>query len=345
MAEEIPDQEEAELEQLTLELEQGMREAGWAIQDRNETDLNATPGVAVRDFPSISIKKNLDYLLFLNGEAIGVTWNSKSLQNYSERELRAFSALGRFNSFPVPFNPVPIIVFQHQPAAKRERRQKTFQITRITGPRSAKSYRNRFPKPDTISHLVTRKKIFQRLGGQGLMWLLSKMDRSGVGKLEVSSYDRERAAKLRKWFLLVSLPLGIVFLIWLVIGPASIWAMPVSGHNLGAKDFADIRNTTRQVMTAVILGTAAAGSLIFAGRTYRLSLRGRAADKVVPAVHRAGVRRSRARSRVVSYSASRMVAAMPWCPSWRMRPMTKLRRVARARGRSRPGLWMSPRGG
>ena len=42
-----------------------------------------------------------------------------------------------------------------------------------------------------------------------------------------------------------------------------------------------------------------------------LTLYGRAADKVVFAVHRSGVRRSRARSRVLSYSASRMVAAMP----------------------------------
>lgn len=65
----------------------------------------------------------------------------------------------------------------------------------------------------------------------------------------------------------------------------------------------------------------------------------RAADKVVSAVHRAGVRRSRARSRTLSYSASRMVAAMSSWPAWRMSPMLRLRRVARARGREPARTW------
>src|SRR5450756_256431 len=59
----------------------------------------------------------------------------------------------------------------------------------------------------------------------------------------------------------------------------------------------------------------------------------RAADKVVSPVHRSVVRRRRARSRSLSYSALRMVAAMSSWPAWRMRPMMRLRRVARARGR------------
>src|SRR5260370_265676 len=40
--------------------------------------------------------------------------------------------------------------------------------------------------------------------------------------------------------------------------------------------------------------------------------------------------RSRARSRTLSYSALRMVAAMSSWPTWRMRPMMRVRRVAAA---------------
>lgn len=49
-------------------------------------------------------------------------------------------------------------------------------------------------------------------------------------------------------------------------------------------------------------------------RPSRTRLEARAADKVVSAVQRVGSRRSRARSRPLSYSASRMVAAMPVRP-------------------------------
>lgn len=95
------------------------------------------------------------------------------------------------------------------------------------------------------------------------------------------------------------------------------------GHQLFGRRLlteTDAAETVRRVLTMVeLVPSEPIWLLDFAPRLARLALavareegwQPRAADKVVFAVHRSGVRRSRARSRVLSYSASRMVAAMP----------------------------------
>lgn len=284
MADATPDQEKIDFEQLTMELEQEMCDVGWIIQNRNEMNLDASSGVAIRDFPGVSAKRDLDYLLFVNGRAVGVAWKARSLLYRGEREIRDASDVRRVNSFPIPFNPLPFIVFQDQSSMQSEWTEKHFRVIRRTGLIGAKSHQDGFPSPDTLSRLLMREKIFRKLGGWGLRWLVRYAFRSKAEQFEVTGGDRERAAKLRKYLLPISILLAVLFLIWLVIGPASIWAMPVSGRSLGTKDFADIRNTTRQVMTAMILGAAAAGGLIFTGRTYRLSLKGQRSDRFSKAV-------------------------------------------------------------
>ena len=284
MAEAIPDQEEPDFEQLVRDLEQGMREVGWVIQNRNGMNLDVAPGVAVRDFPGVSTKRAVDYLLFVNGRAAGVAWNARSVSNAGERGIRDASDVRRTNAFPVPFKPLPFIVFQDESPAARMPSSGHLRVMRSTGPLGSKSYGKVFPSPAVISRLLIREKIFSSLGGRSLRRLVQRTFRTGVGQFEITGGDRERVARLRKYLLLIGLPLAAAFLIWLVIGPASIWAMPVSRRGLGTKDFADIRNTTRQVMTAIILGTAATGGLIFTGRTYRLSLRGQRSDRFSKAV-------------------------------------------------------------
>jgi len=41
------------------------------IQDRPDINLSAGPGVAVREFPMASGHGTADYLLFVNGKAVG----------------------------------------------------------------------------------------------------------------------------------------------------------------------------------------------------------------------------------------------------------------------------------
>ena len=44
--------------------------SGWIIQDRDDQNLSASPGVEVREFPIDT--SFADYLLFANGRACGV---------------------------------------------------------------------------------------------------------------------------------------------------------------------------------------------------------------------------------------------------------------------------------
>jgi hypothetical protein len=198
MAEEIPGQEGIDPDQPAMGLEEGMHEVGWVIQNRNEMNLDAAQGVAVRDFPGVSVKRDLDYLLFVNGRAVGVTWKARPLLDLGERELLDASAVRRANSFPVPFSPLPFIVFEGQPPMPREWPDGYFRVMRITGLTRKESYQDRFPSPSTLSHLMTREKIFLRLGGGGLRWLIRYAFRFRAGQFEVTSIDRERAAKLRR---------------------------------------------------------------------------------------------------------------------------------------------------
>ena len=47
-------------------------EAGWLVQDRDEMNVTAAEGVAVREFKLSRGHGFVDYLLFLDGKAVGV---------------------------------------------------------------------------------------------------------------------------------------------------------------------------------------------------------------------------------------------------------------------------------
>lgn len=53
-------------------IDAALREAGWRIQDRGEVNLSAARGVAVREFKMASGHGFADYLLFVDGRAVGV---------------------------------------------------------------------------------------------------------------------------------------------------------------------------------------------------------------------------------------------------------------------------------
>ena len=46
--------------------------AGWVVQDRGTMDLSAGRGVAVREFKLTTGHGFADYLLFVDGKAVGV---------------------------------------------------------------------------------------------------------------------------------------------------------------------------------------------------------------------------------------------------------------------------------
>src|SRR6266478_1892677 len=71
-----------------------LRAAGWAIQDRDDFDRTAAFGVAVREFALPS--GEADYLLFIDGKAAGVVEAKKSgdtLSGVAEQSEKYMDAL------------------------------------------------------------------------------------------------------------------------------------------------------------------------------------------------------------------------------------------------------------
>jgi len=55
-----------------IEIDAQLEESGWVVQDRDETNLSAGQGVAVREFPLKQGHGFADYLLFVDGQAVGI---------------------------------------------------------------------------------------------------------------------------------------------------------------------------------------------------------------------------------------------------------------------------------
>jgi type I restriction enzyme R subunit len=55
-----------------VEIDRQLRDAGWAVQDHKSMALGASPGVAVREFPLVKGAGYVDYLLYVDGNAVGV---------------------------------------------------------------------------------------------------------------------------------------------------------------------------------------------------------------------------------------------------------------------------------
>lgn len=53
-------------------IDEQLAAAGWTVQGKDEIDVNASLGVATREFPLEKPHGRVDYLLFVNGQPVGV---------------------------------------------------------------------------------------------------------------------------------------------------------------------------------------------------------------------------------------------------------------------------------
>jgi MFS family permease len=70
-------------------IDAALEAAGWAIQDRATMNLTAAPGVAVREFKMAKGHGFADYLLFVNGKAIGALEAKPAGYRLANVELQA----------------------------------------------------------------------------------------------------------------------------------------------------------------------------------------------------------------------------------------------------------------
>ena len=54
------------------DIDAALEASGWIVQDRAEINLSAGPGVAVREFRMADAHGFADYMLFVEGKAVGV---------------------------------------------------------------------------------------------------------------------------------------------------------------------------------------------------------------------------------------------------------------------------------
>ena len=70
-----------------VNIDAGLRDAGWAVQHRGEVNLSAARGVAMREFPLDTGPAG--YLLFLDGKAAGVVEAKPDGQTLTGVEVQA----------------------------------------------------------------------------------------------------------------------------------------------------------------------------------------------------------------------------------------------------------------
>ncbi len=83
-------------------------EAGWEVQDRSEMNLAAGQGVAIREFPMAKGHGFADYMLFVDGKAVGVLEAKPAGYTMTSVELQADKyATGLPTGLNPPVDPLP----------------------------------------------------------------------------------------------------------------------------------------------------------------------------------------------------------------------------------------------
>ncbi len=97
-------------QQARVGIDAALHAAGWLVQDRADMNLSAGPGVAVREFKMAPGHGYADYLLFVNGKAVGVLEAKSAGYALTNVELQADKyATGLPAGLNPPVQPLPFL--------------------------------------------------------------------------------------------------------------------------------------------------------------------------------------------------------------------------------------------
>jgi type I restriction enzyme R subunit len=139
--------------QARLAIDAALAAADWRVQSRNEVSLQAGRGVAVREFPLKSGHGYADYLLYVDGQAVGVIEAKKAGTTLTGVEVQAEKyAAGMPDALPAPHRPLPFLY------------QSTGVETRFTNrfdpePRSRRLFT--FHRPETLAEWAQRTPLWR----------------------------------------------------------------------------------------------------------------------------------------------------------------------------------------
>jgi type I restriction enzyme R subunit len=120
--------------------------AGWKIQDRKDANLSAPGGVAIREFPMPGFGE-ADYLLFVDGKAVGVVEAKKEGETLTHVETQTEKySTGVPDYVDAPVKPLP---FRYESTGVETR------FTNGLEPESASHSVFAFHKPETLADWLT----------------------------------------------------------------------------------------------------------------------------------------------------------------------------------------------
>src|SRR4051812_23859644 len=124
-----------------------LTDAKWLVQDRDDLDLTADRGIAVREFPMKSGFGFADYLLYLDRKALGaVEAKAEGTLTGVEAQSAKYAA-GLPDNLPAHRRPLPFL-FESNGSVH------FFTNTLDPKPRSRKVFS--FPRPETLAEWLTQ---------------------------------------------------------------------------------------------------------------------------------------------------------------------------------------------
>jgi type I restriction enzyme R subunit len=126
-----------------------LAEAGWTVQSREDVNLNAGRGVAVREFPMKPGFGEADYLLYVDGQALGVIEAKKEGSTLTGFEIQtAKYSEGLPDALPAPRRPLP---FCYQSTGVETR------FTNLLEPDAASRNVFSFHRPETLGEWLSEE--------------------------------------------------------------------------------------------------------------------------------------------------------------------------------------------
>jgi type I restriction enzyme, R subunit len=134
------------------QIDAALAASGWAVQSRGAMNVDAARGVAIREFPLRAGFGFADYLLYVDGQAVGVIEAKKAGTTLTGVEVQAEKyAAGIPDYLSPPVQPLP---FLYQSTGIE-----TFFTNRLDPePRSRRVFH--FHKPETLRRWITAEPVF-----------------------------------------------------------------------------------------------------------------------------------------------------------------------------------------
>ncbi|MEV4919440.1 DEAD/DEAH box helicase family protein [Streptomyces tirandamycinicus] len=142
-----------------LEIDRQLRSIGWAVQDHKCMNLAASLGVAVREFPLEKGSGWVDYLLYVDGDAVGVLEAKKVGQTLTGVETQSGRyAAGLPESVPTVRKPLP---FAYESTGIETR------FTCLLDPIPRSREIHTFHRPAHLKELLRQQELFDHGEGRG----------------------------------------------------------------------------------------------------------------------------------------------------------------------------------